>query len=114
MRCSRSLDCASDLTAQSLAASDDGRSGSWPLPSPRSAGAFWSDPCSGRLESVAFPREQLQEKGWLDFVHPEDAANLGLSTKTVEGHKYEMMETLGITSTAELVRYALDRRLNVD
>ena len=44
----------------------------------------------------------------------EIAANLGLSTRTVEGHKYEMMETLGVTSTAELVRYALDRRLNVD
>ena len=44
----------------------------------------------------------------------EIAANLGLSTRTVEGHKYEMMETLGVTSTAELVRYALDRRLHVD
>ena len=44
----------------------------------------------------------------------EIAANLGLSTRTVEGHKYEMMETLGVTSNAELVRYALDRRLNVD
>ena len=41
----------------------------------------------------------------------EIAANLGLSTRTVEGHKYEMMETLGVTSTAELVRYALERRL---
>jgi DNA-binding NarL/FixJ family response regulator len=44
----------------------------------------------------------------------EIAATLGLSTRTVEGHKYEMMETLGVTSTAELVRYALDRRLYVD
>jgi DNA-binding NarL/FixJ family response regulator len=44
----------------------------------------------------------------------EIAANLGLSTRTVEGHKYEMMETLSVTSTAELVRYALDRRLNSD
>jgi DNA-binding NarL/FixJ family response regulator len=41
----------------------------------------------------------------------EIAATLGLSTRTVEGYKYEMMETLGVTSTAELVRYALDRRL---
>jgi DNA-binding NarL/FixJ family response regulator len=44
----------------------------------------------------------------------EIAANLGLSPRTVEGHKYEMMETLGVTSTAELVRFALDRRINVD
>ena len=41
----------------------------------------------------------------------EIAANLGLSTRTVEGHNYEMMEALGVTSTAELVRYALERRL---
>jgi DNA-binding NarL/FixJ family response regulator len=39
----------------------------------------------------------------------EIAAHLGLSTRTVEGHKYEMMEVLGVTSTAELVRYALER-----
>jgi DNA-binding NarL/FixJ family response regulator len=40
----------------------------------------------------------------------EIAATLGLSTRTVEGHKYDMMESLGVTSTAELVRYALERR----
>jgi DNA-binding NarL/FixJ family response regulator len=44
----------------------------------------------------------------------EIAANLGLSARTVETHKYEMMETLGLHSTAELVRYAIDRRLNLD
>jgi DNA-binding NarL/FixJ family response regulator len=44
----------------------------------------------------------------------EIAAHLGLSTRTVETHKYEMMHTLGLHSTAELVRYALDRRLTLD
>lgn len=44
----------------------------------------------------------------------EIAANLGLSVRTVETHKYEMMDALGLHSTAELVRYALDRRLTVD
>jgi two-component system, NarL family, response regulator NreC len=44
----------------------------------------------------------------------EIAANLGLSTRTVETHKYEMMQALGLHSTAELVRYALDRRLLPD
>ncbi len=34
----------------------------------------------------------------------EIAANLGLSDRTVETHKYEMMETLGLHSTAELVQ----------
>jgi DNA-binding NarL/FixJ family response regulator len=44
----------------------------------------------------------------------EIAANLGVSVRTVETHKYEMMETLGLHSTAELVRYSLDRRLTLD
>ena len=44
----------------------------------------------------------------------EVAANLGLSVRTVETYKYQMMETLGLQSTAELVRYALDRRLTLD
>lgn len=44
----------------------------------------------------------------------EIAANLGLSVRTVETYKYDMMEALGLHSTAELVRYALDRRLTLD
>lgn len=44
----------------------------------------------------------------------EIAANLGLSIRTVETHKYEMMQALDLHSTAELVRYALDRRLILD
>jgi DNA-binding NarL/FixJ family response regulator len=44
----------------------------------------------------------------------EIATTLGLSTRTVETHKYEMMQVLGLHSTAELVRYALDRRLTLD
>jgi DNA-binding NarL/FixJ family response regulator len=41
----------------------------------------------------------------------EIAVTLGLSTRTVEGYKYEMMEALGVSSIAELVRYALERQL---
>ena len=41
----------------------------------------------------------------------EIAATLQLSTRTVETHKYEMMQVLGLHSTAELVRYAIERRL---
>ena len=44
----------------------------------------------------------------------EIAAHLGISTRTVETHKYEMMQALGLQSTAELVRYALVRRLVLD
>ena len=41
----------------------------------------------------------------------EIASTLRLSTRTVETHKYEMMQNLGLHSTAELVRYAIERRL---
>jgi DNA-binding NarL/FixJ family response regulator len=37
----------------------------------------------------------------------EIAAILNLSTRTVETHKYEMMRSLGVESTAQLVRYAI-------
>jgi DNA-binding NarL/FixJ family response regulator len=37
----------------------------------------------------------------------EIAEELGVSPRTVETHKYEMMQALGAHSTAELVRYAL-------
>jgi DNA-binding NarL/FixJ family response regulator len=37
----------------------------------------------------------------------EIAAQLGISTRTAESHKYEMMEGLGIETTAELVQYAV-------
>jgi DNA-binding NarL/FixJ family response regulator len=44
----------------------------------------------------------------------EIATVLQLSTRTVENHKYEMMQALGLHSTAELVRYALEHRLAGD
>ena len=41
----------------------------------------------------------------------EIASLLDLSPRTVESHKYEIMDLLGVHSTAELVRYALEHRL---
>jgi DNA-binding NarL/FixJ family response regulator len=41
----------------------------------------------------------------------EAAAILGVSPRTVETHKYQVMETLGLGTTAELVRYALEHGL---
>ena len=41
----------------------------------------------------------------------EIAAVLGLSPRTVEAVKYEMMRTLDVHSTPELVRYAIQRQL---
>jgi DNA-binding NarL/FixJ family response regulator len=41
----------------------------------------------------------------------EVAGILNISTRTAEGHKYEIMQALGVTSTAELVQYAIRLRL---
>jgi DNA-binding NarL/FixJ family response regulator len=44
----------------------------------------------------------------------EIAAALQLSARTVETHKYQMMQSLGVSSTAELVKYAITHRLIAD
>jgi DNA-binding NarL/FixJ family response regulator len=41
----------------------------------------------------------------------EIAGLLFVSSRTVEFHKYKMMEELGMGSTAELVRYAVKHRI---
>jgi DNA-binding NarL/FixJ family response regulator len=41
----------------------------------------------------------------------EAAALLGISTRTAESHKYEIMRQLGFKSTAELIRYAIRIKL---
>lgn len=37
----------------------------------------------------------------------EIATQLGISARTAESHKYEMMEGLGVDNTAELIQYAI-------
>lgn len=37
----------------------------------------------------------------------EIAVELNISTRTAESHKYEMMQAIGVETTAELIRYAL-------
>jgi DNA-binding CsgD family transcriptional regulator len=41
----------------------------------------------------------------------EAAASMGISTRTTEAHKYEMMRLLGLQTTAALVRCALRIKL---
>lgn len=41
----------------------------------------------------------------------EAGAALGIAPRTVAFHKYRMMETLGVKTSAELVRYAVQNRL---
>jgi DNA-binding NarL/FixJ family response regulator len=44
----------------------------------------------------------------------EIGETLNLSVRTVETHKYQMMQVLGVESTPELVKYAIEHRLIVD
>lgn len=44
----------------------------------------------------------------------EIATRLGISTRTAESHKYEMMEGLGVDNTAELIQYAIKLGLTSD
>ena len=41
------------------------------------------------------------------FTMKEIGGKLGISMRTAESHKYEMMEALGVDNTPELIRYAL-------
>jgi DNA-binding NarL/FixJ family response regulator len=41
----------------------------------------------------------------------EVAASLGISQRTAESHKYDMMQALGVRTTAALIQYALQRRI---
>ena len=41
----------------------------------------------------------------------EVAAALGLSPRTVETDKYQIMEALGLPTTADLIRYAIEHGL---
>jgi DNA-binding NarL/FixJ family response regulator len=41
----------------------------------------------------------------------EIAAELGLSIRTVEDHKFHLMQVLGLESTADLIRFAIKQRI---
>jgi DNA-binding NarL/FixJ family response regulator len=64
------------------------------------------------------PSHTLSEREWEVALlvskgrsNLEIAASLNLSARTVETHKYQMMQALGVESTAELVKYAIEHRL---
>jgi DNA-binding CsgD family transcriptional regulator len=44
-------------------------------------------------------------------VMKEVGAILNMTTRTVAFHKYRMMERLGVTTNAELVRYAVESHI---
>jgi DNA-binding NarL/FixJ family response regulator len=41
----------------------------------------------------------------------EIASSLGISARTVEFHKYQMMETLGLHTNSELIHFAIKHGL---
>jgi len=71
-----------------------------------------------RIASPVGPEPQLTPRQ-LDVLRlllqghrmKEIALALDLSPRTVESHKYEMMQVLGVRTTTELVRYAISHRL---
>jgi DNA-binding NarL/FixJ family response regulator len=74
--------------------------------------AEWAEDTSkrieGRTKTTLTPRQrevlQLVVEG---CTMKETATRLGISTRTAESHKYEMMEALGVENTAELIQYAI-------
>lgn len=77
------------------------------------------------IERMAIPQDQAEpqlttrQRDVLRLIlegrrMKEIAATLHLSARTVETHKYQMMKTLGVYSTAELVKYAIEHRLIAD
>ena len=76
---------------------------------------FYEEGASGQGETVSVlssrQREVLQLLAEGHSVK-EIAAILNVSEKTVEYHKYRMMEILGIKTLAELIRYALKQGIS--
>jgi DNA-binding NarL/FixJ family response regulator len=67
-----------------------------------------SDPDRTSVKVTARQREVLQlvAEG---HTMKKIASALNVSTRTVESHKYDVMEKLGIETTAELIQYAIRR-----
>jgi DNA-binding NarL/FixJ family response regulator len=53
------------------------------------------------------PRQREVLKLISRLTMKEIASQLNVSTRTAETHKYEMMQTLGVETTADLIRYSL-------
>ena len=60
-----------------------------------------------RTGKSAVQRELLLNPEMRPLQDKEIAAKLNISSRTVEYHKYQMMKDLGLTTAAELIRYAV-------
>ena len=67
-------------------------------------------PAEASIELSRRQREVLQlvAEG---LTMKEIAATLDISARTVESHKYELMQKLGVKTTAELIQYAIKRSI---
>ena len=62
----------------------------------------------GQKKLTLTPRQREVLKLVIEGCTMKEVANrMGISTRTAESHKYEMMEGLGVDSTAELIQYAV-------
>jgi DNA-binding NarL/FixJ family response regulator len=62
----------------------------------------------GQKKLSLTPRQREVLKLVIEGCTMKEVANrMGISTRTAESHKYEMMEGLGVDSTAELIQYAV-------
>lgn len=62
----------------------------------------------GKKKLMLTPRQREVLKLVIEGCTMKEVANrMGISTRTAESHKYEMMEDLGVSNTAELIQYAI-------
>jgi DNA-binding NarL/FixJ family response regulator len=63
---------------------------------------------AGTQKTTITPRQrEVLELISQGLTMKEIAARLNISTRTAETHKYEMMQTLGVETTVELIRFSL-------
>ena len=67
-----------------------------------------ADPSRGSEKLTARQREVLQLVA-NGHTMKEIASALNVSNRTVESHKYDLMERLGLETTAQLIQYAIKR-----
>jgi DNA-binding NarL/FixJ family response regulator len=87
------------MTAMATSAAPGQAAGTGALAGPAAAADTQARPTLRQRQVLALIAEGKRMK--------EIAAILGMSVRTVESHKYEMMDSLGVHSTAELIQYAL-------
>jgi len=83
------------------------------LPAQLASGVLTALANGDRQEVGSMTPRQRQEVTMIaeGLTMKDVAAALGLSPRTVEAHKYQVMQTLGLQTTADLIRYALEHRL---